>query len=82
MANMTFTYGMAWSSFGLVGRTTNREAEMYQPSEFTKIIVANYSKKEADAIVVRETRRAEVVLAGEVTLWLAGGDVRPDEGKS
>lgn len=48
------------------------------PSEFAQIIVANYSKKEADAIVLREIRRAEVVLAGEVSLWLSGGIVRPD----
>lgn len=36
------------------------------PSTFAQIVVANYSKKEADAIVLRELRLAEYRLAEEV----------------
>jgi hypothetical protein len=54
---------------------------MFRPrniSEFTKIIMSNYSKREADIIVANELRRAEVILAGEVTMWLRGEIVGPD----
>lgn len=45
-----------------------------QPSTFTAIIVANYSKKEADQIVLRELRLAEWAVSYETEQYLRSED--------